>query len=132
MKAKYGINVTKWCKLHEREVCGQIESALPAGELQFILSEHEKKLTWLMHERLVHLIVMITIGIVMLFSVGLILLAPDSLPASLPLFVISFVLTCFYVKHYFFLENTVQRWYAIDEEITAKLKDLQPPASFRY
>ena len=124
MKTKYGINVTKWCRQHECEVCDQIKSALPAGELQFILSEHEKKLTWLMHERLVHLIVMATIGIVMLFSATLLLFMPDAFPATLALFVISFVLTCFYVKHYFFLENTVQRWYAIDEELVAKIRSL--------
>ena len=124
MKAKYGINVTKWCKLHEREVLEQTEGAHTADELLSVREEHEKKLMWLMHERLVHLIVMILIGVVMLFSVTFILFMPDSFPASLPMFIISFVLTCFYVKHYFFLENTVQRWYMIDEDITARIKSL--------
>jgi hypothetical protein len=67
---------------------------------------------------------MVTIGVVMLFSMAFILFLPDFIPASVPMFVISFVLTCFYVKHYFFLENTVQHWYTIDEDITAKIKSL--------
>ncbi len=124
MKKKFGINVKKWCKLHECEVQEQINGAQTADELQSVLSEHEKKLSWLMHERLIHLIVMVTIGVVMLFSMAFVLFMPDSMPASVPMFVISFVLTCFYVKHYFFLENTVQHWYTIDEDITAKIKSL--------
>ena len=124
MKKRFGINVTKWCKLHECEVQEQINGAQTADELQSVLSEHEKKLSWLMHERLIHLIVMVMIGVVMLFSMAFILFLPDFIPASVPMFVISFVLTCFYVKHYFFLENTVQHWYTIDEDITAKIKSL--------
>ena len=31
------------------------------------------------------------------------------------------VLLIFYVAHYFFLENTVQRWYRLAEKLTAEI-----------
>ena len=70
-----------------------------------------------MHERLIHLIVVFITVILVLFSIALILFCPGAIPAALPMFLILFVLLIFYIRHYFFLENTVQHWYRIDEEI---------------
>jgi hypothetical protein len=33
------------------------------------------------------------------------------------------VLLGFYFAHYFFLENTVQRWYALEDEMRAALNN---------
>ena len=73
-----------------------------------------------MHERLVHLIVLLIAIIVLLFSIFLLASAPDTLPASLPMCILIFILGCFYVRHYFFLENTVQKWYMIEEELAKR------------
>ncbi len=129
---KYGINVRKWCAQHEayveevlskagtnEELDRQMEPER-LKELERLKALHEKKLSWLMHERLVHLIVLFITVILALFAMGLLLFLPETLPASLPLFMIVFVLLIFYVRHYFFLENTVQRWYMIDERIRAE------------
>ena len=75
-----------------------------------------------MHERLIHLIVLFITVVLVLFSLALVLFAPDTFPASLIMFAILFVLLIFYVKHYFFLENTVQRWYVIDDELQKSVK----------
>ncbi len=122
---KFGINITKWCRRHEKEITEKAQGAQTAGELSLIIDDHRLKLSRLMHERLVHLIVLFITVVILLFSITLIVFAPDTIIASAPLCVIVFVLVCFYVKHYFFLENTVQRWYAIDEELAGKIKDLK-------
>ena len=113
-KDTFGINIKKWCKDHEEE----ITSAISKGEVSALLIEkHEKKLTWLMHERLVHLIVTVMTVIVELFVLDLMLLHPE-LGIYPAFFVLGFaILLGFYFYHYFFLENTVQRWYKIAEEL---------------
>ena len=42
---------------------------------------------------------------------------PSTLPVSLVVYLILLVLLIFYLRHYFFLENTVQHWYHIAEEL---------------
>ena len=56
-------------------------------------------------------------------SYPLIMFIPDSIIFSMPMFLILFVLLFFYIRHYFFLENTVQRWYRIAEEMREKRKN---------
>ena len=116
-KGRYGINVKKWCLDHENDLRVMTEGALSDDDRCRILALHEKKLSWLMHERLVHLIVTLITVILVLFAMSLILFLPDTLPFSLPLFLILLVLLFFYIRHYFFLENTVQNWYLLYEEI---------------
>ena len=61
------------------------------------------------HERLIHLIVTVLVGIgtLVFFSLGLIL--ENTL--FLVLTLITLVLFAFYIVHYFFLENSVQKLY---------------------
>ena len=63
-----------------------------------------------------------------LFTVDLVLLHPELgiVPALIMLGLA--VLLGFYFWHYFFLENTVQRWYRIAEEMQEKLMELQGKA----
>lgn len=110
---KYGINVRKWCRAHEEQVAAALADDLKPDEYEALLHDHEKKLGYLMHERLIHLIVMCLTAIVVIFAIALIIFAPDTVMMSGTLFLISFVLLIFYVRHYFFLENTVQRWYTL-------------------
>ena len=117
-KHKYGINVRKWCKEHERYIEEELKGQ--SDDMTALLAMHEKKLSWLMHERLIHLLVLFITVILTLFSLSLVLFLPDLLPASLIMFVIVFILLIFYVRHYFFLENTVQYWYVLSEKIENK------------
>ena len=119
---RQGINVRKWCKEHEAYIEEQLSQKSSPDDLSEVRALHEKKLSWLMHERLIHLIVLLITVILVLFSMALILFLPESITASLPMFIITFVLACFYVRHYFFLENTVQHWYSLDEIITDTIK----------
>ena len=119
-KDKYGIKVRKWCHEHEELV----ESAL-AGNDDIdpgrLLILHEKRLSWLMHERLIHVVVLLITVITALSALGIVLMVPDSAPFSLVFFTVTFVLMVFYVRHYFFLENTVQHWYMLYDLIRERI-----------
>ena len=114
-KDTFGINIKQWCREHEK----MVSSAVPSEEL---LREHEKKIVWLQHERLVHLIVTFMVVLVELFSVYVTLVYPEFgvLPAIIT--AVLAILLGFYFWHYFFLENTVQRWYKLAEEMTEELE----------
>lgn len=108
----FGINIKQFCREHEAYVLSQD----PSPEL---LEEHRRMIGWIQHERLVHLIVTVMVVFTELFVVDLALLHPELgvMPAVIMLCLA--VLLGFYFYHYFFLENTLQRWYVIE----AKLRD---------
>ena len=117
---KYGINMKRFCRAHEAAVTDALKARGPSRSL---LALHLQKLRWLQHERLVHLIVLVMTAAGELFVVDLALLHPETDPWS-ALFMLGLaVLLAFYFAHYFFLENTVQRWYRIAEEIMAVLDE---------
>lgn len=117
-KDKYGINMGKWCRSHEEELAALTERAgEDVSALRDVLELHETRLGFLQHERLVHLIVLVMTVFGELFVVGLVLCLPDTFPVSLIVMYGLVILLAFYVKHYFFLENTVQHWYHLDDEL---------------
>ncbi len=124
---RYGINVKKWCKEYETHLRDALSDDPSPDELTQLYALHEKRLSWLMHERLIHLIVTFITVILVIFSMSLILFLPETIMFSVPMFLITFVLLFFYIRHYFFLENTVQQWYLICQEIESSLSD--PSAS---
>lgn len=117
-KDTFGINMEEWCREHEAATRSALERGLVTEAL---LEEHREKVAILQHERLVHLIVTVMTVIVELFVVGVVLFAPEKgLPAALIMLGFA-VLLGFYFRHYFFLENTVQRWYKITDEMRRAL-----------
>ena len=109
---RFGINMKRFCREHE----ARVTAAAAAGEVtQELLEEHLRMIAWVQHERLMHLIVTVTVVLCELFTVDLVLLHPELgiVPAVIMLGLA--VLLGFYFRHYFFLENTVQRWYRIAE-----------------
>ena len=111
---RFGINMKRWCREHEAEVTAALEGGTVTCELA---EEHLLKIAWLQHERLVHLIVTALVAVCELFFVGLSILHPELglLPPVIVL--ILAVLLGFYFYHYFVLENTVQRWYIIADQL---------------
>ena len=94
--------------------------ALLAGE-SAESEDYERHLThigWLQHERLVHLLVL------MLTAVGTMITFLLAMIEGGWLYILLFLLlmlTGFYVVHYFFLENTVQRWYRMADALHDKV-----------
>ena len=104
----------RFCREHEAKVTAVVAAGEATKEL---LEEHLRMIAWVLHERLVHLIVTVMVVLCELFTVDLVLLHPELgiVPAVIMLGLA--VLLGFYFYHYFFLENTVQRWYWIAEEM---------------
>ena len=117
---RFGINMKQFCREHEKLVTAAVEAGEATPEL---LEEHLRMIAWVQHERLVHLIVTVMVVLCELFTVDLVLLHPELgiVPALIMLGLA--VLLGFYFRHYFFLENTVQRWYRIAEELREKRKN---------
>ena len=117
---RFGINMKRFCREHEARVTAAVEAGEATKEL---LEEHLQMIAWVQHERLVHLIVTVMVVLCELFTVELVLLHPELgiVPAVIMLGLA--VLLGFYFWHYFFLENTVQRWYRIAEELREKRKN---------
>jgi hypothetical protein len=107
-----GVNMIAWCRAHEKYT----DARLAAGDdPAALLAWHEKKLAWLQHERLIHLLVtMLTAG-AFLFALGAWLYTGSAGVSLLALGLL--VLLGFYLVHYFRLENAVQHWYNIAETL---------------
>lgn len=112
---RFGINIKRYCREHEAAV--RAEPPTPEG-----LEAHLLKLRWLQHERLVHLIVLAMVVLAELFVVDLALLHPQTNPLAGIIMMGLAVLLAFYFYHYFFLENTVQRWYRLADQIREALR----------
>ena len=117
-KGRFGINVQQFCREHEARVTAAVETGKATEEL---LEEHLRMIAWVQHERLVHLIVTVMVVLCELFTVDLVLLHPELgiVPAVIMLGLAVLLGFCF--RHYFFLENTVQRWYRIAQVMRGKL-----------
>ena len=116
---RFGINVEKWCKAHTAEAEALI-SAETVSEKD--LRRHGKMLSYLMHERLIHLIVLVMTVFGELFLIGVTIFAESAFPLSMIMMYAVLVVLIFYVRHYFILENTVQNWYRLEEEMTKILE----------
>ena len=115
---RFGVNMKRFCREHEARVTAAVEAGEATPEL---LEEHLRMIAWVQHERLVHLIVTVMVVLCELFTVDLVLLHSELgiVPAVIMLGLA--VLLGFYFRHYFFLENTVQRWYRIAQAMRGKL-----------
>ena len=111
----FGIKMKQYCRAHEAEVLKQEPS-------RALLDRHLEKLAWIQHERLIHLIVTVLVSVCELFVLDLMLLHPELGILSAVMAAVLAVLLGFYFYHYFFLENTVQRWYVIADRLRETLE----------
>ena len=112
-----GIKIRPYCAAHEAAVNARLDRG-DADEA--LLRLHSQKIAWLQHERLVHLIVLFIVAVLFLFSVGLFLALLQ--PLVLILVAVALGLLGAYIRHYFYLENTVQSWYVLYDRIYDKIK----------
>jgi len=119
-KDSFGIDMKKYCREHEALVKASIDGDRVTPEL---LDLHREKIGILQHERFVHLLVTVMVVIVELFVVDLVLLHAELGVGAAVVMLGLAVLLGFYFAHYFFLENTVQRWYALEDEMRAALNN---------
>ncbi|MCI5910923.1 MAG: hypothetical protein PUB76_05755 [Oscillospiraceae bacterium] len=86
-----------------------------------LLEYHLKHISFFQHEREVHLLVMILFAILTVLSIGVDIFCFK--PAVFLLSVIFLIMTAAYIKHYYFLENSVQKMYHICDEIYKKINE---------
>lgn len=117
---RFGINMRQWCHDHEEYLRLHAQDADPRA----LLDWHMRKLAWLQHERLVHLVVTFLTAVVELTAVVLMLLLPTGSGYAALAALGILALLSFYLAHYFFLENTVQHWYRLAEELHNKASEI--------
>jgi len=115
---KLGDVMTKYVRSWEAEV---VRRRTEGSVSERLLRDHYRHIQWLQHERLVHLLVMLFVALVLLVVFVITLISPGMMIGLLLLILI--VLTGFYIHHYYFLENTVQRWYRLADQLTFALTE---------
>ena len=80
-----------------------------------LLDYHQIMISRIQHERLIHLLVTIFVGLVMSFTSLITIVTQTTmlLFICIPLIVLFLA----YLLHYRFLENTTQRWYLLGDQI---------------
>ena len=84
-----------------------------------LLLFHEEMVRCFQHERLVHLIIMLFFIFMTLIFLGIsfltaLIFTGDCWYCGLPVYILTLILVCLsvaYVKHYYFLENHIQKMY---------------------
>ena len=80
------------------------------SDLSAVIEEHLLQISFFQHERLVHLIVTVTVAVLTLMSAGIFIVS--SYVPMILLFALFMVLLVPYIMHYYTLENEVQKMYA--------------------
>ncbi|MDE6426536.1 MAG: hypothetical protein K2K89_10445 [Ruminococcus sp.] len=107
--------MTEYLTDYMNTVAERLENCTSQEELSAILSEHMDKIAFMQHERIVHFLVTMMFAVILsIFMIGMLLTENIML---LILVAIIIVLLAFYIKHYYFLENTVQKMYRIYDKI---------------
>ena len=108
-----------YMKKHESYVQDVLAKNPDEEKLKELLAYHDKQIQWMQHERLVHLIVMLFVCLFTLLIFGFAVIRTSH--ASIILSVILLVLSIAYIIHYYQLENGVQKWYLISNQIRSRL-----------
>ena len=85
-----------------------------------VLETHKIMIARIQHERLIHLLVMIFVGMIMSLSFFIIIVTGK--PDLLLIAGLLLILFLAYLFHYRFLENTTQNWYRLGDEIKKNLE----------
>jgi hypothetical protein len=109
----------RYLQLHEAFVIAALKGEKGAVDWNQLQAWHQKQLAFMQHERLIHLLVLLTCSLLLVLSIGYLGLSPALAPFGMAGLLL--VLVAAYVVHYFRLENGVQRWYHLANRIDEKL-----------
>lgn len=108
-----------YMKKHENYINEMLGKNLDDENLRELLAYHDKQIKWIQHERLIHLIVMLFVCLFTLLSFGFTVIKIST--PSVILSVLLLVLSIAYIIHYYRIENGVQKWYLISNQIRQRL-----------
>ena len=117
------MNITRYMKNHESSVNEQLLLKSNRSALAELKMRHERVLSAMQHERLIHLIVTLAFALFLLITIAIALITPHT-----PVLILSglfFITLIPYIAHYFFLENTIQRWYLLSDKIASEINSLE-------
>lgn len=108
---------------YEEFIAQKVKSKMSEADRRALAELHCETVTNFQHERLIHLLVTLFFA---LFTIAMILVAASAvmtygfkiefLPLGL-LVLVLVVITGFYLKHYYFLENHIQKLYKFTREL---------------
>lgn len=113
----------EYMRRHEKYVRELLTTPAEKEALAELLAYHDKQIAWIQHERMAHLITMMFVCLFFLLSFGWTLLNL-AVPYIL-LTLLLLILSAAYILHYYRLENGVQGWYLLSNEIRMKLLEMQ-------
>ncbi len=113
--------MTEYLKAYIAQAEERLQKCHTYDDAEQLLKEHKDKIAFMQHERIVHFLVTMMFAIVLAIFIGVELLTENLLLSVLIIIII--VLLAFYIKHYYFLENTVQYMYVIYDNIRKKLDE---------
>ncbi len=115
--------MTEYLKTYMKTAAERLENASDKLTLEELLAEHKDKIAYMQHERIVHFLVTMMFAIVLTIFMSALCFTENL--ALLLLVTIILVLLAFYIKHYYFLENTVQKMYRVYDDILSKLRNIE-------
>lgn len=104
----------KYILNHEKWILKQLKSSQYSSAT--LLDFHQQMIARMQHERLVHLLVTLFTALLFLASMALLLILTDILAVVLA--IVTVTLAICYIVHYYRLENAVQRWYKIADDLS--------------
>ena len=104
-----------YLKRHEAFIRQQLASAGDGADWAGLARFHRAQIGYMQHERLIHLLVTLFFGLCVLLTLLFSVLNPQIWIGILLLLLLALLVP--YIVHYYKLENGVQRWYHLANEI---------------
>ena len=115
--------MTEYLTNYLKYVQERLEKCTDSAELDEIMAEHLDKIAFMQHERIVHFLVTMLFALILTVFIA-VLVFTTNIPVLI-LVTMILVLLMFYIKHYYFLENIVQKMYRVYDGILEKKKTLK-------
>jgi len=106
--------MTKYLKDYMRQITKKLEAA-EAKDLDGLIETHRTMIGFMQHERLIHFLVTMLFTVIFFITLGIQIMSERF--EFLILVIMLLGLLAPYIKHYYFLENTVQKMYRIHDEM---------------
>ena len=103
----------KYIKNYIKEIENKLKKEINKKDLE----ELKDKITFLSHERIVHMFIMLFCILILLFFMIITLKNIKFIPVT----IILLILNIFYILHYYFLENSVQYLYKLYDKMNDKI-----------
>ena len=100
---QYRKSIDEWLEKMERSA--QVSQEILCDKME----EHSTQISFFQHERLIHLIVTVTFALLEMLAILLSVIADSLFSILLPVVILMLLVP--YIRHYYILENEVQKMY---------------------